>query len=150
MAIPSLFDNHSRESIRVRLLKLQPDSKAQWGNFDVNRMLAHCLDTLEVCFAERPVEVTGNFFWNSALGRWFVIDAPLPWPKGAPTAPDFFVTQPTEFARDRQRVLDYVERFAKGREQTFGVSPFLGTLNPEQWSRLHYRHLDHHLKQFGC
>lgn len=146
----SLFDNHSRESIRTRLLNLKPDSKAQWGKFDVNKMLAHCIDTFEVGFGEREVVVKKGIL-NSGFGRWLVIDSPIPWGKSPPTLPEYFlVTKPTEFARDHQRVLDYLDRFAKGRDQKWGISPFLGNLTPDQWSRLHYRHLNHHLTQFGC
>ncbi|WP_424351099.1 DUF1569 domain-containing protein [Lutimonas sp.] len=29
------------------------------------------------------------------------------------------------------------------------MHPFFGELNREEWARLVYKHLDHHLKQFG-
>ncbi len=149
MAVPSLFDTSTREQILTRLKKLNATSQAQWGKLDAPRMLAHVIDTFEVTFAERPVEVKKNWL-NSAIGRWLIIDAPLPWPKGAPSSPVFWVTTPGEFETDRARVRGYVERFGKGTNQKFGPSPLMGQLSPEQWSRMHYRHLDWHLKQFGC
>lgn len=144
----SLFDSQPREEILRRLENLHADSKAKWGKFDAGRMLAHVIDTFEACFAERRITVSKNMF-NTVIGRWMVIDGPVPWPKGAPTSPELFVTQPGEFLHDKQRVIDYIKRLEKGPNQTFGPSPYLGKLTPGQWSRLHYRHLDHHLKQFG-
>jgi hypothetical protein len=147
--MPSLFDNHSREAIRVRILKLRADSKAQWGTLDAARLLCHWLDGMEMTFGERDL-VAEKGFLNTALGRWLVIDMPLPWPKGAPTMKELWTTKPGDFAADRKRVLDYLDRFAKGREQKWGVSPKTGHLTADQWARLSYRHFDHHLRQFGC
>jgi hypothetical protein len=145
----SLFDNTARQEIRERLQKLTPDSSAQWGKFTCARVVAHFIDSMEIGFGERQV-VENRGFLNSAFGRWLVTVAPMPVPKSAPTAPEYLVTQPGEFERDKQRVLDYLDRFAKGREQKWGVHPAFGNLSPEQWSRLHYRHFNHHLTQFGC
>ncbi|HEY3296645.1 MAG TPA: DinB family protein [bacterium] len=144
----SLFDDTVRAQIRERLEKLTPQHKAQWGKFVPATMLTHLIDTFEVAFAERPVTVKKGFL-NSALGRWMVIDSPMPWPKGSPTAPEYLESKPGEFVRDKQRVLAYVDRFAKGRGQQWGRSPGFGDLTPEQWSRLNFRHLNHHLIQFG-
>jgi hypothetical protein len=144
-----MFDPNNRAGIDRRLSTLTADATPRWGRLTVNRMLAHLIDTLEVTFAERPVTVRRHWFWNSWLGRYVVIDSPLPWPKGAPTAPDFFATAPVEFTRDLERVRGYVARFANGRSQRWGVSPFLGPLTADHWGRLHHRHLDWHLTQFG-
>jgi len=145
----SLFDREPREEIVARLEKLNADSKAKWGKFDAGHMLAHVIDTFEACFAERKITISKNMF-NSVIGRWMVIDGPFPWPKGAPTSPELFVTKPGDFDYDKQRVINYIKRLENRSHQEFGPSPYLGELSPAQWSRLHYRHLDHHLRQFNC
>jgi hypothetical protein len=79
-----------------------------------------------------------------------MISLSLPVPKNAPSHPLYFEQKPELFERDRQLLITYLERFAKGREQTWGIHPAFGKLTPEQCARLQYRHIDHHLKQFGA
>ncbi len=144
----TLFDDAARAAIQSRLLRLTPDSTARWGKFTAPKMLAHLIDSFEVAFAERSVDVKQSFL-NTALGRWLFVDAPMPVPKNLPTAPEFLVTQPGEFERDKARVLTYLERYGRGENQKFGQSPAFGTLTPQQWAKLNYKHLNHHLTQFG-
>jgi len=84
------------------------------------------------------------------LGRWLVISSPFPWPKGVQVPPVMFESDPGDFEADRQQVVAYVERFAAGPQQDWGVSPAFGPLKPTGWARLNWRHLDHHLRQFAC
>ena len=87
----------------------------------------------------------------AALGKWFVIWSPIPWPKGKIKAPPaFFWTPPgPELEADRERLLEYVRRFGKPEEISWGTSPFLGKLDAREWAALNARHLEHHLSQFG-
>jgi hypothetical protein len=144
----SLFDDRARQEILGRLDQLTETQIPRWGKLTAATLLPHLIDSLEVALGERSVEVKRCVF-NSPLGRWFVIDAPIPWPKGTSSVPEYFVSQPEIFARDHERARSLVERFGKGRAQPFGQSPMLGKLTPDQWARLNYRHLDHHLRQFG-
>lgn len=144
----SLFNDSVRQDILTRFDKLTDSSPRKWGNFTPAKLLAHCIDTFEVTFAEREVVVRKGFL-NTPLGRWLIIDSPIPWPKGSPTDPEYLKGDPHEFAADKARVRGYIERFAKGSNQKFGPSPGLGYLTPDQWSRLHFRHMNHHLRQFG-
>lgn len=144
----SLFDTTTRGGIRERLLALTPESKGKWGKLTPATLMAHLIDAMAISFGERAVEVKRGFL-STALGKWMIIDAPMPWPEGTPTSPEFLVSKPTEFAQDKARILEYLDRFAKGRLQPWGQSPIMGTLTPEQWARLQYRHLNHHLVQFG-
>ena len=78
----------------------------------------------------------------------------LPWPKGAPTAPEFLpgtgMTTPTDFERDKAALVDVLRQFSE-REVTssFSPSPVFGRLSRRAWGRLMWRHLDYHLHQFG-
>jgi hypothetical protein len=144
----SLFNNSVRSEIRERLTKLTPECKSKWGKFTPETMTAHMIDALANSFGERQAEVKKGFL-SSRLGQWLIIDSPMPWPKGVPTAPEFLKSPPTDLERDKARVLEYLDRFGKGRDQKWGVSPAFRNLTPDQWSRLQYRHLNHHLTQFG-
>jgi hypothetical protein len=145
------MDPQSREAVLGRIALLRPDSPRRWGSLTASAMLAHLLDGLRVTFAEMSAEFQPSFL-STPLGRWMVIDSPIPWPKGKVRAHEVFLRTPpsTDFERDRRLLVEYVERFGRGPEQSWGTSPFLGKLRPEEWARLNYRHLDHHLKQFGA
>lgn len=140
-----------RVAITHRLERLKPDSIRLWGGMAPHGMLCHLIDSFRMTFGEARFDVR-NSGWNGWLGRWFVIDCPLPWPKGKIQAPpEFFQTTPEhDFQWDRNRVSEYIGRFSVGPHQTWGVSPLLGPLSPRQWGKLSWRHLDHHLRQFGC
>ena len=90
--------------------------------------------------------------FRMALGRWFVIWSPIPWPKGKIKAPaSFFATSPSpRFEEDREALIEAVGRFEKPDGIAWAESPFLGKLTPRDWAALNARHLDHHLSQFGA
>jgi hypothetical protein len=47
-------------------------------------------------------------------------------------------------------VFELIERFATTPPEKLGVvHPSFGRMRPRDWDVLQYRHLDHHLRQFG-
>jgi len=149
--MPSLLVMRDRVAITHRLERLGEDSVRLWGGMAPHAMLCHLIDGFRITFGEARHDVRDSWL-NGWFGRWFVIDCPLPWPRGRIQAPpEFFHTAiEHDFQWDRNRVSEYIGRFAVGEHQTWGISPILGRLSARQWGRLSYRHLDHHLRQFGC
>ncbi|MBN8524627.1 MAG: hypothetical protein J0M02_04745 [Planctomycetes bacterium] len=147
----SLLVMSDRAAISRRLERLRPDSARQWGALAPHAAVMHLIDGMRMTFGEVRHDVRDSWL-NGWFGRWFVIDCPLPWPKGRITAPAEFFASAIEhdFDWDRNRLGEYVERFSVGPHQTWGASPILGRLTPRQWGKLCWRHLDHHLRQFGC
>lgn len=141
-----LFDPQVRGQFRDRLLHLEPDAQAKWGSLTAPRMVAHLIDAFEIGFGEKAVTVRGPL--ANPIGRWLVLRMPIPRGK-LKAPPEFHECEPGEFAADRDRVLAYLDRFAAGPEQQWGPSPFLGRMSGQQWARLHAKHLEHHLTQFG-
>ena len=75
----------------------------------------------------------------------------VPWPKGAPTAPEFIVTGDGDINDRRAALRAAIDKFAsRGESQTFQPHAAFGVLSPKDWGALAYRHLDHHLTQFGA
>ena len=145
----SLFEVEPRAEILRRLAGLRPDSPRRWGSLTPAQIVIHCLDTFDYTFGVKDTEPPKGPM-QSGLARWMVIDSPLPWPRGVRTAPQFFESEPRAFDDDLAKLRACVERFSQGKSHaTWGRSPMLGALTAEQWSRLQYRHLDHHLRQFG-
>jgi hypothetical protein len=74
----------------------------------------------------------------------------MPWPKGAPTNPNARAEEQHDFGEERARCLALIERFAsRPMDGPWPVDPTWGKVTGKYQSRLHAKHLDHHLKQFG-
>jgi hypothetical protein len=153
MAYRSLFDPVVLADVRARVDRLTPNLRPRWGTLDAQRLCCHMADALRIGLGEIEVEPAAPGFMTSRLGRWMVIDSPLPWPRGI-KAPEAFFSSPVEinqFERDRMRLHDVLVRFSQGGKAgvAWGVSPVFGALTAAQWARLNARHCDHHLRQFG-
>ncbi|MBL8753803.1 MAG: DUF1569 domain-containing protein [Planctomycetes bacterium] len=147
----TLFSSAGLDSLLGRLDALRPDSRRQWGKMDVAQMLAHCQQPLRVALGELALKrmLVGILFGRLAKKKLL---APAPWKPGMPTAPQFKITDAREFAKEKAALRALVERFGKGGPGalTKQPHPFFGPLTVAEWQALQWRHLDHHLRQFGC
>ena len=87
---------------------------------------------------------------RGAIFRYFAIHV-LPWPEGKIQAPPgSFSTPSVGWDRDREIVIELIERFARLPPDQLAVAhPTFGRMRPRDWDVLQYRHVDHHLRQFG-
>lgn len=133
-----------------RINQLKPDSKAQWGKMTVSQMLAHCAIALETTLGDTKLKqlFMGKLFGKMALKTTL---GPKPWRRSLPTAPSFVVIDPKIFDQEKERLLAQISRFTKTKSEEIIKTehPFFGMMTAEQWYQLTYRHLDHHLSQFG-
>jgi hypothetical protein len=83
--------------------------------------------------------------------KWIALRTPLRWPPGVPTRPEIEQgrggTPPAEWEADRAELLKLMDAFAERR--TFGVHPTFGKMSESDWLIWGYRHVHHHLRQFG-
>src|SRR5207237_4972995 len=74
----------------------------------------------------------------------------LPFPKGTPTAPELLAgkAEPVDELKSELRRL--IAKFSEmaGRAE-WHEHPAFGTMTKNAWGVLVYRHMDHHLRQFG-
>ncbi len=146
----NLFDASDRDAIVRRLSGLQPSSPRQWGRMNVAQMLAHCAVALEVPCGDRVKgqrllgRVLAPFVRSSVLGD-------KPFIRSAPTDPDYRIVDEREFESEKARLAALIDRVCgRGPAGADGVvHSFFGRLTGDQWGRLLYKHLDHHLRQFG-
>ena len=146
----SLFDPQGLAAMTARLERLRPDAGRRWGKMDVAQMLAHCQQPLRVAVGELPLKrsLVGLLFGRMAKKQLL---ADKPWRPGMPTAPEFKVEDPRDFGREKAALLALVQRLGKGGPAglTQQPHPFFGPLTADEWQTLQWRHLDHHLRQFG-
>ena len=145
----SLHDSDTRHEIVDRIRRLTSDCDRLWGQMDRSQMLAHVGDQLRMALGDLPLGGARGMF-RFALPRYLMIHV-LPWPKGGAEAPrEAFTTKPTEWESDRAALLGLIERFANmPLSELQPVHPLFGHLKPHDIGVLSYRHLDHHLRQFG-
>jgi hypothetical protein len=146
-----LFDIVRVDEVKGRLRTLQPTSERQWGRMTAPQALAHCALSLEMALGDSmpPRMFIGRIIGGMVKARALGNDQPLR--RNTPTAPGLVITDERDLERERQRVTILVDRFAAGGPTGCTTHPhtFFGRLTPEEWAILMYKHLDHHLRQFG-
>jgi transposase InsO family protein len=75
-----------------------------------------------------------------------------PFSKSSPTDPKFVISDQRDFQKEKEELKSKVREFQEGGEAkcTRHPHPFFGPLTPYEWGRGMYKHLDHHLRQFGA
>ena len=150
MNSPSLFDPEDRRAILARIEGLQPDAIRRWGKMSVAQMLAHCELPLRVATGDLPLKrsLIGLLFGRLAKKKLL---SPEPWKPGMPTAPEFRIAGEHDFVGAKAALLERTRRF--GESGPAGLTklphPFFGPMTDEEWQTLQWKHLDHHLRQFG-
>ena len=147
----NLFDKTRAEEVTRRIAQLSPDSSRQWGKMTVSQMLAHCTVGLGTATGAKkpPRALVGRILGPIIKPLAFRNDEGMR--KNSPTAPIFIIEGQPEFQTEQARLIDLVERFGTEGPGCCTDHPhaFFGRLKPEEWAILMYKHLDHHLRQFG-
>jgi hypothetical protein len=145
----TIFDPTVRSALLARVDQLTPDARPRWGKMNVGQMVSHLDASLRMAAGELVCKPRGGPLSFPML-RWLIIYK-LPFPKGAPTAPELLAATPAaDIAEDRAALRARMEQIAaKGPNGDFPRHPAFGVMPGEMWGVLIHRHVDHHLKQFG-
>lgn len=153
MAIPNIFTAEVKDSVITRINGLTPESTAQWGKMNVAQMLAHCCVTYEMIY-EPTKHKKPNAFMRFILKAFVkkVVVGEGTYKKSSQTAPAFLITNEREFDFEKNRLINFIEQsFQLGEKHFDGKeSHSFGILNKTEWNNMFYKHLDHHLTQFGA
>lgn len=152
MPLPNIFTPAVTQEIVGRINKLTPDSQRVWGKMDVAKMLAHCCVTYEMVY-EPNKHPKPNFVMGIILKLFVkkVVVGEKPPKKNSPTAPAFIIKSDKDFATEKNRLIAFIEKTQQLGENEFDgkESASFGVLNKSEWNNMFYKHLDHHLTQFG-
>ena len=146
----SLFDARVYQRVTDRLNKLTSTTPPLWGKMSVSQMLAHCKVAFEVPLSQKPMK-------RSLPGRligWIFkkqLYDDRPWKQNLPTSPAFIIRDKRDFYTEKEALENLVTEFhTKG---TGGVGllqhHMFGAFTKDQWGQAMFKHLDHHLRQFG-
>ena len=144
----SLWDEPSRRELKSRLDHLQSDAVARWGRMNAPQMLIHLVDAMRMARGDLKTAPKNLPIRYTPLKQLVVYW--LPFPKGAPTAPELLNQEPGDWAEGIANLRAQIDAFgARDPKAPWPEHPAFGRMTPKAWGVLGYRHIDHHLKQFG-
>ncbi|MEM7037516.1 MAG: DUF1569 domain-containing protein [Bacteroidota bacterium] len=149
--IKNIFTQPVVDELVGRIEQLNNQTTPQWGKMSVGQMLAHVNVAYEMAFEKPPAK--HNFFMRFIMMRMIkpIVVGPKPYKKNSRTAPAFKQTTEKDFNVEKERLFGYLKKTVDLGEKHFDgkVSNSFGPLTIKEWNTLFYKHLDHHLSQFG-
>lgn len=147
----SIFNTEDHQEILNRIEKLNKNSTANWGKMNVGQMLKHCRIPMEVALGKREMKAKAGFLKKIM----FMVFKPLmyndkPWKRNLGTAKELIITDSQVYETEKNSVVNLVNEFANKKDNTnWPEHPLFGNFTTEQRGKMQYKHLDHHLTQFG-
>ena len=139
--------------LQSRLDALTPASSRRWGRMTPHQVLCHLNDWFLAVLGERPLNIRPPTLKTRVI-RFIAFTSPMSWPKGVQTSKRLDAEQegtpPGEFEDDMARLRNLMARFVKSDVDSLNPHYKWGTLSRGVWGRYGYRHMDHHLRQFGA
>ncbi len=122
----------------------------KWGKMNVAQMLAHCKGPVKVSLADKKMP---RMLMGILIG-WMIkpkLYNDSPWKQSLPTAADFIIKDEKDFEKEKQELPGLLNKFYTARLTGVGKfpHPMFGKFTPDQWGMSLYKHMDHHLQQFG-
>ena len=151
MPLPNVFSADAVQQLVDRIEKLQPTSTPLWGKMNVAQMLAHCNVPYEMTYENKHAKPNALL---QLILKWFVkkgVTNETPYKHNMRTAPAFLMTDTKDFEVEKNRLIQYIKRTQEHGEAYFDgkESHSFGKLTVTEWNNMFYKHLDHHLRQFG-
>jgi len=147
----NLFEAGRVEEVKQRIAKLKPNSERQWGKMNPAQALEHCSRGMEMALGDKtpPRMLVGRIFGRVVKSKVMANDEPLR--RNSPTMKELVVQEEKDLGMECTRLCGLIDRFAAAGPAGCTTHPhsFFGRLTPEEWAILMYKHLDHHLRQFG-
>lgn len=148
----SLFNTETHQAILNRINSLNESSQASWGKMNVGQMLKHCQLPLEIATKKRQMTTKVGFLkgliFKSIVKSHMYNDKP--WKQNLQTPKEFIVTDAQVFANEKDNLVNLINEFADKKDSAnWPTHPIFGDFTTEQRGKMQYKHLDHHLKQFG-
>ena len=148
MEVKNLFEPAVKQEMINRINKLTHDSPRQWGKMNVSQMLAHVQMPIKIAYGTHQpkgsflLRLFGPLLKSSLWNK-------TPYKHSLPTDPTFVMTGfDKDFEKEKAELLDLVSRFDEVTI-TKDKHPIFGKMSKENWSQATWKHLDHHLQQFG-
>lgn len=148
----NVFEVKDTQELKLRIERLSNTTKPNWGKMNASQMLSHCNVVYDMTYQPN------NFKKPNSIKKWLlktflkpIVVGPKPFKKNGPTAPEFKISEPRDFENEKKRIINYINQTQQLGKKHFENKENLsfGVLTSKEWNNLFYKHLDHHLNQFG-
>lgn len=144
----SIYNSNDNQELVNRINQINSESKPLWGKMSADKMCEHCLLTSNVAFGKQELKINflmklvGKMMKNKVFNSEFK--------KNSPTAPEFIVKNSVDLDKSKSELIKNIQLLQDGQKNiTVMNHPFWGKMTHEDWDKLMYNHMNHHLKQFG-
>ena len=147
----NIFTKEVTNEVISRIDNLEATTQPNWGKMSVAKMLTHCAVTYEMIYTDKHPKPNAivKFILKTFIKKAVVSEKPFS--KNGKTAPQFIIKEEKNFEAEKKRLIDYIIKTQElGADYFDGKeSDSFGKLTKQEWNNLFYKHLDHHLTQFG-
>lgn len=144
----SLFQESSQHEIENRIIQLSASSTAIWGKMNISQMFHHCQFPLKIALQKEHPKLKPNLLAKLFFKKSLYNDKP--WRKNLPTHSKLKVIEQKDFEKEKETLLKLVKEFSSLKsKKEWEPHPMFGNFTNEQWGKMQYKHLDHHLQQFN-
>lgn len=148
----TLFEASAAQEVKQRLNSLSPQSDRLWGSMNAAQAVAHCSAGMDMAFGDiqPPRLLLGRII--GAIVKPMALGNDEHMGRNTPTAKALVVQDERDLEFERSRLCGLIDRFVTAGPAACTTHPhsFFGRLTPQEWAILAYKHLDHHLRQFGA
>jgi hypothetical protein len=144
----TIWNEGARHDIVRRIRSVRDEMKPRWGKMSSAAMLCHLEQSLRMHLGHLPVKskrLPLRYFPLKQLVVYL-----LPVPKGTPTAPELIAAGGPPCDNTAPGIERLLDEFAQTKDTTsWPEHPAFGRLSRSAHGRLLWKHIDHHLRQFG-
>ena len=151
MALSNVFEKSVTDAILQRINNLNNATQPAWGKMNVAQMLAHCNVVYEMIFEDKHKKPNAFLLLILKLFVKKNIVSEKPYKQNGGTAPQFIIADNRDFETEKSRLIAYISKVQELGESHFDnkESHSFGKLEITEWNNMFYKHLNHHLSQFG-
>ncbi len=147
-----IYNTAKVNALVARLENVTENSERQWGKMTAFQMCRHMLVSCEIALGKRTYkrQFMGRIFGKMILKS--LIKTADDFSKNSPTASFLVIKEDGDLETEKAKLIALLKEFPEqGAAELDGrLHPFFGTISSAGWSRLTYKHFDHHLRQFGA
>jgi|GEM_PF-391563 len=151
----NILNTTDKAELYKRLDRLIPEGQQQWGKMTKEQVICHMADQLRLISGEIEASFEGNILTKTFLKQMVLLGVPAP-PEKISTYESLDYTKgggtpPTKMEADIGTLKKLIEEFVDGnsRYEPPKSHSIFGPMTRQQWGRMVYIHMHHHLKQFN-
>ncbi len=148
----SIFNQTTNQNLVQRAASISNDSQAQWGKMNSYQMMKHCIKNMELLQNKQQYSrvFLGRIFGKMALNATLKNEKPMS--KNSPTHPELVIKENGDIKELKDQFINMLQTYVEVKESEYNnfVHPFFGKMTAGQVGEWEYKHIDHHLRQFGA